>query len=72
MLNRIKWEEDTIKTKDGEEVLNKCVLVWEVPNYLLILFFELFTSSFHEKRQNLNLKVYNFISLACIVIEEIK
>lgn len=30
MLNRIKWEEDTIKTRDGEEKSNKCVLVWEV------------------------------------------
>lgn len=30
MLNRIKWEEDKIKTKDGEEVPNKCILVWEV------------------------------------------
>ncbi|XKL59109.1 hypothetical protein PGB90_000125 [Kerria lacca] len=29
MLNRIKWEEDKIKTKDGEEVPNKCILVWE-------------------------------------------
>ncbi|CAB3381821.1 Hypothetical predicted protein [Cloeon dipterum] len=30
MLNRIKWEEDNIKDGDGNEVPNKCVLVWEV------------------------------------------
>ncbi|KAJ8971747.1 hypothetical protein NQ314_000563 [Rhamnusium bicolor] len=29
MLNRIKWEEDTVKDPDGKEVPNKCVLVWE-------------------------------------------
>ncbi|CAB3381819.1 Hypothetical predicted protein [Cloeon dipterum] len=29
MLNRIKWEEDNIKDGDGNEVPNKCVLVWE-------------------------------------------
>ncbi|XP_067012586.1 U4/U6 small nuclear ribonucleoprotein Prp3 isoform X2 [Anabrus simplex] len=29
MLNRIKWEEDTVKDNDGNEVPNKCYLVWE-------------------------------------------
>lgn len=29
MLNRIKWEEDIVKDPDGNEVPNKCVLVWE-------------------------------------------
>lgn len=29
MLNRIKWEEDMVKDPDGNEVPNKCVLVWE-------------------------------------------
>lgn len=29
MLHRIKWEEDTVKDPDGNEVPNKCVLVWE-------------------------------------------
>ncbi|KAL1505948.1 hypothetical protein ABEB36_005391 [Hypothenemus hampei] len=29
MLNRIKWEEDVVKDPDGNEVPNKCVLVWE-------------------------------------------
>jgi hypothetical protein len=30
MLNRIKWEEDTVKDNDGNESANKCVMVWEV------------------------------------------
>lgn len=29
MLTRIKWEEDLVKDPDGNEVPNKCVLVWE-------------------------------------------
>ena len=29
MLNRIKWEEETLKDKEGQEIDNKCVLVWE-------------------------------------------
>ncbi|XP_047114545.1 U4/U6 small nuclear ribonucleoprotein Prp3 [Schistocerca piceifrons] len=29
MLNRIKWEEDTVKDSEGNEHPNKCVLVWE-------------------------------------------
>ncbi|XP_065224727.1 U4/U6 small nuclear ribonucleoprotein Prp3-like isoform X1 [Planococcus citri] len=29
MLHRIKWEEDIIKSKNGDEVPNKCCLVWE-------------------------------------------
>ncbi|XP_017779083.1 PREDICTED: U4/U6 small nuclear ribonucleoprotein Prp3 isoform X2 [Nicrophorus vespilloides] len=29
MLNRIKWEEDTVRDPDGNEVPNKCSLVWE-------------------------------------------
>ncbi|KAI5644146.1 pre-mRNA processing factor 3 (PRP3) domain-containing protein [Phthorimaea operculella] len=29
MLNRIKWEEDTVKDTDGTEVPNSCQLVWE-------------------------------------------
>lgn len=29
MLHRIKWEEDIVKDPDGNEVPNKCVLVWE-------------------------------------------
>ena len=30
MIKRIKWDEDLYKDKDGDEVENKCVLVWEV------------------------------------------
>ncbi|CAG9823250.1 unnamed protein product [Phaedon cochleariae] len=29
MLQRIKWEEDTVRDPDGLQVPNKCVLVWE-------------------------------------------
>lgn len=29
MLNRIKWEEDTVKDNDGLDVPNSCHLVWE-------------------------------------------
>ncbi|XP_059476632.1 U4/U6 small nuclear ribonucleoprotein Prp3 isoform X2 [Neocloeon triangulifer] len=29
MLHRIKWEEDLVKDSDGNEVPNRCVLVWE-------------------------------------------
>nr|CAD7593767.1 unnamed protein product [Timema genevievae] len=29
MLSRIKWEEDAVRSVDGREVPNKCVLVWE-------------------------------------------
>ena len=29
MLNRIKWDEETFSRKDGEELPNKCTLVWE-------------------------------------------
>ena len=29
MLNRIKWEEETLKDKDGQDIDNKCHLVWE-------------------------------------------
>lgn len=34
MLNRMKWEDDVIKTKDESEPKsnNKCSLVWEVKN----------------------------------------
>jgi hypothetical protein len=34
MLNRIKWEEDTVKDSDGNESANKCVMVWEVRCFL--------------------------------------
>ena len=30
MLKRIKWAEETYKDKEGTEVNNQCVLVWEV------------------------------------------
>ncbi|XP_046749508.1 U4/U6 small nuclear ribonucleoprotein Prp3 [Diprion similis] len=29
MVRRIKWEEDIVKDNDGNEVPNRCVLVWE-------------------------------------------
>lgn len=29
MMHRIKWDEDTVKDGDGNDVPNKCVLVWE-------------------------------------------
>lgn len=29
MQHRVKWEEDIVKDPDGNEVPNKCVLVWE-------------------------------------------
>lgn len=29
MLHRIKWDEDTVKNADGNEVPNSCTLVWE-------------------------------------------
>ncbi|KAL7293313.1 hypothetical protein TKK_0013086 [Trichogramma kaykai] len=29
MLHRIKWEEDQVKDADGNDMPNKCVLVWE-------------------------------------------
>lgn len=29
MMHRIKWEEDIVKDNDGNDVPNKCVLVWE-------------------------------------------
>lgn len=29
MMHRIKWEEDIVKNNDGNEVPNRCVLVWE-------------------------------------------
>lgn len=29
MLNRIKWEEETLKDREGQDIDNKCVLVWE-------------------------------------------
>ncbi|XP_012532521.1 U4/U6 small nuclear ribonucleoprotein Prp3 [Monomorium pharaonis] len=29
MMHRIKWEEDKVKDNDGNEVSNRCVLVWE-------------------------------------------
>ncbi|KAK9731204.1 Protein of unknown function (DUF1115) [Popillia japonica] len=29
MLHRVKWEEDNVRDPDGNEVPNKCVLVWE-------------------------------------------
>ncbi|KAJ8873936.1 hypothetical protein PR048_024774 [Dryococelus australis] len=29
MLSRIKWEEDNVKNREGQEVPNKCVLIWE-------------------------------------------
>ncbi|XP_023349051.1 U4/U6 small nuclear ribonucleoprotein Prp3 [Eurytemora carolleeae] len=29
MLNRIKWDEDLYKDKDGNEHQNECELVWE-------------------------------------------
>lgn len=30
MMNRIKWEEDSVKDNDGNESPNKSFLVWEV------------------------------------------
>ncbi len=30
MLNRIKWDEEVYKDKEGIEADNSCVLVWEV------------------------------------------
>ena len=30
MMKRIKWSEETYKDKEGSEVENQCVLVWEV------------------------------------------
>lgn len=32
MLHRIKWDESNAKAKDGKEVPNKCILVWEGMN----------------------------------------
>ncbi|XP_074107940.1 pre-mRNA processing factor 3 [Cotesia typhae] len=29
MMHRIKWEEDIVKDTDGNDVPNKCVIVWE-------------------------------------------
>lgn len=29
MMNRIKWDEDTVKNPEGQEVQNSCNLVWE-------------------------------------------
>lgn len=29
MLHRVKWDEDTVKDVDGNDVPNSCVLVWE-------------------------------------------
>ena len=29
MMNRIKWEEESIKDKEGQDIENKCTLVWE-------------------------------------------
>ncbi|KAK0090813.1 hypothetical protein PV325_003833 [Microctonus aethiopoides] len=29
MMNRIKWEEDIVKDNDGNDVPNKCVVVWQ-------------------------------------------
>ncbi|XP_018374721.1 PREDICTED: U4/U6 small nuclear ribonucleoprotein Prp3 [Trachymyrmex cornetzi] len=29
MMHRIKWEEDIVKDNDGNDVPNRCVLVWE-------------------------------------------
>ena len=29
MLNRIKWDEDSVRDPDGKQVPNSCVLVWE-------------------------------------------
>ena len=29
MLHRIKWEEETLKDREGLDPNNKCVLVWE-------------------------------------------
>ena len=29
MLNRIKWDEEVIKDREGQETVNNCVLVWE-------------------------------------------
>ena len=33
MLQRIKWEEDTVKGKEDEDTENKCALIWEVNNF---------------------------------------
>ncbi|KAK0086294.1 hypothetical protein PV325_001839 [Microctonus aethiopoides] len=29
MMNRIKWEEDIVKDNDGNDVANKCILIWQ-------------------------------------------
>jgi U4/U6 small nuclear ribonucleoprotein PRP3 len=29
MMNRIKWDEEFIKDKEGQELVNRCTLVWE-------------------------------------------
>ncbi|KAK0163611.1 hypothetical protein PV327_007277 [Microctonus hyperodae] len=29
MMNRIKWEEDIVKDNDGNDVANKCVVIWQ-------------------------------------------
>ena len=46
MLNRIKWSEEDYKDKDGMEVENSCVLVWEVSQciYCKIILRESFNS----------------------------
>jgi hypothetical protein len=38
MMHRIKWEEDMIKSNEGKETPNKCVLVWEVSTILQLGF----------------------------------
>ena len=38
MLKRIKWTEETFKDKEGAEVNNQCVLVWEVSFMITWLF----------------------------------
>jgi U4/U6 small nuclear ribonucleoprotein PRP3 len=45
MLTRIKWEDEIIKDNEGNEVPNRCVLVWEVSavetKFILALFDEI-------------------------------
>ena len=42
MLKRIKWSEDSYTDKDSTELSNKCELVWEVSNILILYTHEQF------------------------------
>ena len=42
MLKRIKWSEDSYTDKDSTELSNKCELVWEVSNILILYTHEKF------------------------------